>query len=124
MALSGGVDSSLVAAIAVDAVGARAVRGFSMPSRYSSAGSIADAVELANRLDIEVTTLPIESAHDVFATDLPVSYTHLDVYKRQAMAGVTPVTSKAFRTGPSHEGTQRTTSILTTAVGTSPARRS
>jgi NAD+ synthase (glutamine-hydrolysing) len=70
VALSGGVDSSLVAAIAVDAVGARAVRGFSMPSRYSSAGSIADAVELANRLDIEVTTLPIESAHDVFATDL------------------------------------------------------
>ncbi len=70
VALSGGVDSSLVAAIAVDAVGARAVRGFSMPSRYSSAGSIEDAVELANRLDIEVTTLPIESAHDVFATDL------------------------------------------------------
>ena len=35
VALSGGIDSSLVAAIAVDAVGARAVRGFAMPSRFS-----------------------------------------------------------------------------------------
>jgi len=70
VALSGGVDSSLVAAIAVDAVGARAVRGFSMPSRYSSAGSVDDAEELANRLDIEVTTLPIETAHDVFSSGL------------------------------------------------------
>ena len=40
IALSGGVDSSLVAAIAVDAVGARAVRGFAMPSRYSSDHSV------------------------------------------------------------------------------------
>ena len=54
VALSGGVDSSLVAAIAVDAVGARAVRGFAMPSRYSSEGSVVDACELAARLDIEV----------------------------------------------------------------------
>lgn len=64
--LSGGIDSSLVAAIAVDAVGARAVRGFAMPSRYSSDHSIDDAVELAKRLDIEITTLPIESAHKAF----------------------------------------------------------
>jgi NAD+ synthase (glutamine-hydrolysing) len=68
VAVSGGVDSSLVAAIAVDAVGARAVRGVSMPSRYSSAGSVEDAEELASRLDIEVTTLPIEEAHEVFAS--------------------------------------------------------
>jgi NAD+ synthase (glutamine-hydrolysing) len=70
VALSGGVDSSLVAAIAVDAVGARAVRGFSMPSRYSSEGSVDDALELANRLDIEVTTLPIEEEHEVFSSSL------------------------------------------------------
>jgi NAD+ synthase (glutamine-hydrolysing) len=68
VAVSGGVDSSLVASIAVDAVGARAVRGVSMPSRYSSAGSVDDALELASRLDIEVTTLPIEVAHEVFAS--------------------------------------------------------
>ncbi len=63
VAVSGGVDSSLVAAIAVDAVGARAVRGFSMPSRFSSEGSVEDAVELRNRLDIEVATIPIEDEH-------------------------------------------------------------
>jgi NAD+ synthase (glutamine-hydrolysing) len=66
IALSGGIDSSLVAAIAVDALGARAVRGFAMPSRYSSAHSIDDAFELAKRLDIEITTLSIEPAHSVF----------------------------------------------------------
>jgi NAD+ synthase (glutamine-hydrolysing) len=70
IALSGGVDSSLVAAIAVDAVGARAVRGFTMPSRYSSDHSIADAEELARRLDIEITTIPIEGAHVAFGTAL------------------------------------------------------
>jgi NAD+ synthase (glutamine-hydrolysing) len=70
VALSGGVDSSLVAAIAVDAVGARAVRGFAMPSRYSSEGSVSDAMELAVRLDIELMTLPIEGEHEVFATSL------------------------------------------------------
>ncbi len=70
LGLSGGVDSSLVATIAVDAVGARAVHGFAMPSRYSSDHSVADAVELANRLDIELTTLPIEPAHEALGTIL------------------------------------------------------
>lgn len=67
LGLSGGIDSSLVATIAVDAVGARAVRGFAMPSRYSSDHSVSDAVELARRLDIEITTLKIEDAHQAFA---------------------------------------------------------
>jgi NAD+ synthase (glutamine-hydrolysing) len=70
LGLSGGIDSSLVATIAVDAVGARAVRGLAMPSRYSSPHSIDDALELGRRLDIEVTTLPIEAAHQVFAETL------------------------------------------------------
>src|SRR5487761_2333700 len=67
LGVSGGVDSSLVATIAVDAVGARAVRGFAMPSRYSSEHSVLDAVDLGRRLDIEVTSLPIEAAHGAFA---------------------------------------------------------
>ncbi len=70
VALSGGVDSSLVASIAVDAVGARAVRGYAMPSRYSSEHSLADALELAGRLDIEIAELPIEAPHEVFAAEL------------------------------------------------------
>ena len=70
LGLSGGIDSSLVAAIAVDAVGARAVRGYAMPSRYSSDHSISDAVALAERLDIEIMELPIEPAHREFTAML------------------------------------------------------
>ena len=63
IALSGGIDSSLVAAIAVDAVGAAAVKGFALPSRYSSDHSLRDAEDLAERLDIEIRTIPIDPAH-------------------------------------------------------------
>jgi len=68
--LSGGIDSSLVAAIAVDAVGAEHVHGVTMPSRYSSGGSVADAVTLAANLGIDIATVPIEPAHHALATTL------------------------------------------------------
>jgi NAD+ synthase (glutamine-hydrolysing) len=64
--LSGGVDSSLVAAVAVDALGAEHVSGVLMPSRYSSTGSVTDAVALAERLGIRTFTVPIEPAHTAF----------------------------------------------------------
>jgi NAD+ synthase (glutamine-hydrolysing) len=64
VAMSGGIDSALVAAVAVDALGADAVTGVSMPSRYSSEGSIADAVELAENLGVRLASLPIEPMHD------------------------------------------------------------
>jgi NAD+ synthase (glutamine-hydrolysing) len=70
VALSGGIDSSLVAAIAVDAVGARAVRGFPMPSRFSSDHSLADAVELSHRLDFDATPIGIEDLHAAFSRSL------------------------------------------------------
>jgi NAD+ synthase (glutamine-hydrolysing) len=60
IALSGGIDSALTAVIAVDALGADAVTGVSMPSRYSSAGSKDDARSLAEHLGIRYLTLPIE----------------------------------------------------------------
>jgi NAD+ synthase (glutamine-hydrolysing) len=66
IALSGGIDSSLVAAIAVDALGPENVYGVSMPSRYSSEGSIKDAKELAENLGIEFRIIPIEPAHAAF----------------------------------------------------------
>jgi NAD+ synthase (glutamine-hydrolysing) len=66
VALSGGIDSSLVAAIAVDALGAENVFGVAMPSRYSSEGSIKDAKELAENLGIEFRVIPIEPAHAAF----------------------------------------------------------
>jgi NAD+ synthase (glutamine-hydrolysing) len=61
--LSGGIDSALVAAIAVEALGAERVHGVLMPSRYSSDHSITDAEELAANLGIEHRTVPIEPAH-------------------------------------------------------------
>ncbi|RJQ06007.1 MAG: NAD+ synthase [Bacillota bacterium] len=68
--LSGGIDSSLVAAIATDALGPENVLGLSMPSRYSSEGSVTDALDLAARLGIRLTTIPIEPAFQAFLTML------------------------------------------------------
>ena len=62
LGLSGGVDSSLTAAIAVDALGAANVVGVLMPSPHSSTGSINDSLELAKNLKIKTFTLPIVSA--------------------------------------------------------------
>src|SRR5436853_4203547 len=60
--LSGGIDSSLTAAIAVDALGPENVLGISMPSGYSSEGSKTDAQLLAENLGIQYMTIPIEEA--------------------------------------------------------------
>ena len=65
--LSGGIDSALTAAIAADALGHKNVVGVSMPSRYSSEGSITDAKELARALDIDLWVVPIGPAHIAFA---------------------------------------------------------
>jgi NAD+ synthase (glutamine-hydrolysing) len=62
--LSGGIDSALVTAIAVEALGAENVVGVGMPSEYSSLGSIEDAKKLAKNLGVRFELLPI---HDVFA---------------------------------------------------------
>jgi NAD+ synthase (glutamine-hydrolysing) len=67
--LSGGIDSSLVAAVAVDALGAEHVHGVSMPSRYSSEGSKTDAYRLAEALGIDIRTVSIE----------PVFQSYLDI---------------------------------------------
>ncbi|MGA2838041.1 MAG: NAD+ synthase [Acidimicrobiales bacterium] len=68
--LSGGIDSSLVAAIAVDAIGAAHVHGVAMPSRYSSAGSVSDAEKLAANLGMDIAVAPIEEAHRALAHTL------------------------------------------------------
>ena len=64
--LSGGIDSALVAAIAVEALGAQHVHGVSMPSRYSSEGSRTDAAALASALGIDLQTISIEPAFEVY----------------------------------------------------------
>jgi len=72
--LSGGVDSSLVAAIATDALGAAHVHGVLMPSRYSSDHSLTDAEVLAANLGIEHRTIAIEPAHLAFTEMLGPSF--------------------------------------------------
>ena len=64
--LSGGIDSALVAAIAVDALGQDAVKGVTMPGPFSSAGSWRDSKQLAKNLGIEFETKPIKEMYEVF----------------------------------------------------------
>ena len=71
--LSGGIDSSLVACIAVEALGKENVVGISMPGPYSSPGSISDAQALADNLGIRMISAPITSAYQCMAAALPKS---------------------------------------------------
>ena len=76
--LSGGIDSSIVAAIAVDALGADHVHGVAMPSRYSSQGSLDDADKLATALGIDHRVVSIEPAFGAYLEMLQPSFTGRD----------------------------------------------
>ena len=68
--LSGGIDSALVAAIAIDALGAANVNGVAMPSKYSSAHSVEDAVALAHATGIGFRTVSIAPMVDSYMSNL------------------------------------------------------
>jgi NAD+ synthase (glutamine-hydrolysing) len=68
--LSGGIDSALTCAIAVDALGPRAVWGVTMPTRYSSDGSIADSRRLTDNLGCRFDMIPIDDVFAQFLTSL------------------------------------------------------
>jgi len=68
--LSGGIDSAVVAAIAVDALGAENVLGVSMPGPFSSEGSKVDAVTLAKNLSIQLVTVPITEVFEEYLHSL------------------------------------------------------
>ena len=72
--LSGGIDSTIVACVAVDALGAEHVHGVSMPSRYSSEGSRSDAEDLAAQLGIDIRTVAIEPAFAAYLEMLAPSF--------------------------------------------------
>lgn len=72
--LSGGIDSAVVAAIAVDALGATNVLGVSMPGPFSSAGSKEDAKALAKNLGIELVSLPIADVFDAYRKSLAPAF--------------------------------------------------
>ncbi|HEU4347098.1 MAG TPA: NAD+ synthase [Actinoplanes sp.] len=73
LGLSGGIDSSVVAAIAVDALGAERVIGVSMPSGYSSEHSKDDAADLAKRTGLDYRVAPIQPMVDAFLAHLSLS---------------------------------------------------
>ncbi|MGL4370089.1 MAG: NAD+ synthase, partial [Spirochaetota bacterium] len=68
--LSGGIDSALTAALAVKALGRENVMGVTMPSVFSSQGSVDDSVSLAAHLGIEIETIAIKDLYDRFLLDL------------------------------------------------------
>jgi NAD+ synthase (glutamine-hydrolysing) len=70
LGLSGGIDSALVTAIAVDAIGAKAVNGVAMPSKYSSDHSIEDAQLLADNTGIHFRITPIAPMVDAYLSNL------------------------------------------------------
>lgn len=72
--LSGGIDSAVVAAIAVDALGAENVLGVSMPGPFSSGGSKADAKALADNLGIRMLTVPITEVYDAYLKALEPAF--------------------------------------------------
>jgi NAD+ synthase (glutamine-hydrolysing) len=78
IALSGGIDSSLVALVATDALGPGHVHGVLMPSRYSSDHSLTDAEKLCAELGIESRVIPIEPAHAAFLDMLAPSFAGLE----------------------------------------------
>ena len=77
LGLSGGIDSAVVAAIAVDSLGAENVVGVSMPSPYSSRGSIDDALALARNLGIRCLQIPIGDAFTVFKAQFKEVFANL-----------------------------------------------
>ncbi|MHC4874575.1 MAG: NAD+ synthase [Planctomycetota bacterium] len=68
--LSGGIDSALTAAVAVDALGKENVTGVTLPSQYSSDETKSDAYALAENLGIKIHTIPIKPAFDTFKNEL------------------------------------------------------
>ncbi len=68
LGLSGGIDSAVTAVIAATALGAENVLGVTMPTRYSSPGSVTDSERLAKTLGIKFLEIPINDAFEVFAS--------------------------------------------------------
>jgi NAD+ synthase (glutamine-hydrolysing) len=75
--LSGGIDSSLVAVIAVDALGKENVVGVSMPSRYTSEASRLDAKELSGNVNIKLLEVPIEKIYSAYLKTLGTTFNGL-----------------------------------------------
>ena len=96
--LSGGIDSALTAAIAVEALGAENVTGILMPSPYSSDHSLSDATALARNLGITTHTVPIQPGMDAFAQMMkaPFAGTAEDVTEENIQARLRGMVTMAY----------------------------
>ena len=96
--LSGGMDSALVAALAVGALGKEHVHGVLMPSPWSSEGSVTDSKALAENLGIETFTVPIAPMMDAFETALAPAFagTQRDVTEENIQSRIRGVTLMSF----------------------------
>ncbi len=74
LGLSGGIDSALALAVAVDALGAGAVTAVSMPSRYTAAANREDACEVARRLGVDFLEIPIDGVFDCYLAGLAAPF--------------------------------------------------
>ncbi len=90
LGLSGGIDSALTAAIAVDALGKENVIGIGMPGPYSSQGSVDDAVTLARNLGIRFETIGIDPIFDTYLRSLEPVFANLppDVTEENVQARI------------------------------------
>jgi NAD+ synthase (glutamine-hydrolysing) len=70
LGLSGGIDSAITAALAVEALGPDHVLGITMPSNYSSSGSVDDSVQLAKNLGMQIRTIPINDLFEQYKRTL------------------------------------------------------
>jgi NAD+ synthase (glutamine-hydrolysing) len=119
LGLSGGIDSALVATLAVYALGEENVRAFLMPSRYSSQSSLDDSLALAENLQIEASVLPIEATHKVFEQTLLPFFSLQGLTDENLQARIRGIYLMAF--GNEHKSLLLTTSNkseLATGYGT------
>ncbi len=98
LGLSGGIDSAVVAALAVKALGAENVTGIALPSRYSSEGSVTDARDLAQNLGMPFYIVPIEGpfAATLAALDPVFAGTNPDVTEENIQARLRAVLLMAY----------------------------
>ena len=83
LGLSGGIDSALTAAIAVNAIGSKNVHGVLMPSKFSSKHSIKDAIALAKNLEMDYEIIPIQNSVDSIISSLSKSFNGKKVDKTE-----------------------------------------
>ncbi|HSY47716.1 MAG TPA: NAD+ synthase [Thermoanaerobaculia bacterium] len=126
--LSGGIDSAVTAAIAVEALGAEHVTGIAMPSQFSSQGSIDDARALAENLGIAFHTVPIGPIYQPYETAFNELFgdTTFDLTNENAQARIRGNILMAWsnRTWSNRAWSNRTSSIRTRAMVLSTGNKS